>query len=678
MNLKKLIILLGTVFLLICSITLVGCEKSVKPSETFDLYKNFWQKQDFKGMYTLLSTEAKGKITEDNFVKRYKDIYSGIEAANIKINAGDVNSIKKDSDKNVTVPFSVVMDTLAGNTEIKAYNMNLKEEKIESKNKWTVVWDEKLIFPTLGAKDKVKANPLFPIRGEITDRNGTALATNGPIKTIGIFPSKFDAVKATAIPEMSKMLDIAQDRISNLLKSSSNPEWFVPIVNLSVNDKEKITKLTGIPGVQYKDSQGRVYPGGEAFGSLIGYVGEINADELDKLKNEGYSAHDKIGKAGLEQVYDKRLKGEKGGEILILKDGKETSKEVIAKKEAKNGESIKLSIDLVTQRKIYIEMKGDAGAATAINPKTGEILALVSSPSFDSNLYSTYIPDSINNAWKIAVKSPLINRFKAVYTPGSTFKLITGAIGLKTGIIKPEETLDIIGKDWKSAGNVKVTRVDDLRRPVNLLDAYITSDNIYFARQALKIGKDNFINEVKNFGIGEPLPIDYPIGKSQLINSNSDLSREQLLADTGFGQGEIQLSTLNLAMIYSALANTGDIMTPVLELKDDITPKVWKEKAIAADNVKILSDALIQVVENPEGTGYGVPKSNIKILGKTGTAELKKDAKDIKAEENGWFVAMNVEDPRLVVAMLVEDVKNRGESKHVVKIVKKVFEDSFK
>ena len=324
-------------------------------------------------------------------------------------------------------------------------------------------------------------------------------------------------------------------------------------------------------------------------------------------------------------------------------------------------------------------MKADAGAASAINPKTGEILALVSSPSYDSNLYSTYIPDTTRNAWKSATKDPFTNRFKAAYAPGSTFKLCTGAIGLKIGIIKPEEALDITGTQWQpsaSWGNNKVTRVDDIGRPVNLKDAYIYSDNIYFAMQALKIGKDNFTNEAKNFGIGETLPIDYPIADSKL--SNNGLNSEQLLADTGFGQGEVQLSPLNIALIYSSLANNGDIMTPVLELKSDTTPTVWKEKAIAADSVKTLTDDLVQVVENPSGTGYTNPPSKIKILGKTGTAELKKNQDDNNAEENGWFVAMDVDNPRLVIAMVIEEVKNRGESHYVVPIVKRIFDDRIK
>lgn len=658
---------------------LSACSKDAKPVDTFNSYKKSWEKQDFKAMYSLLSIEAKGKITEADFIKRYQNIYTGIEAANVNIKSENVENIKPDKSGNTVIPFSVAMDTLAGKTEIQGYKMTLVKEKADKKNTWTVLWDEKLIFTDLEASDKVKATIFYPLRGEISDRNGKGLAVNGTINTIGIVPSKFNAVKDTAIPEMAQILDISQDKIAGLLKASTNPDWFVPIVNLSSDDKDKSSKLTAIPGVQYQKKTGRVYPAGEASALLVGYMGAITEEELKNHKNEGYSAQDKIGKMGLEQVYDKRLKGEKGGEIYIVKDGDDTSKNVIAKKEAKDGENIKLSIDFDTQKKIYDEMKNDAGACAAINPKSGEILALVSSPSFDPNLYSTYVPDSTRKAWDSAVKSPFTNRFKAVYAPGSTFKLVTGAIGLKAGIIKPDEALNITGTEWqpdKSWGSNTVTRVHDPGKPINLLDAYVYSDNIYFAMEALKIGKDTLTNEAKNFGIGEILPIDYPVAKSQL--SNNGLSSNQLIADTGFGQGEVQLSPLNLALIYSALANNGDIMTPVLELKDGFTAKVWKEKAVASENVKTLTDDLVQVVENPAGSGHTDPPGNIRILGKTGTAELKKDKNDKNSEENGWFVAMDVDNPRLAIAMMIEDVKTRGESHYVVPIVKSIIDDRLK
>jgi len=675
LTLKKVILSICAVVILTSSIFFVIFLNKANPAETFLKYKQDFEKQDFKSMYSLLSTAEKGKITEAYFITRYQKIYKGIESSNVNVKSGNTDNLKPSKNGKIVVPFSVDMDTLAGSVKISGYNMILIKEKTNHRNKWTIEWNENLIFPNLTSTDKVKVTTIYPKRGDISDRNGKGIAVNGNINTIGIIPNKFNASKNKTLPEISKILDLSQNEIESKLNGTNNSNMFVPIVNLSITDKDKATKLTALTGVQYQKAQGRLYPGGEAFGSLVGYIGPITEEELVNHKGEGYTAQDEIGKMGLEQVYEKRLKGEKGAEIDIIKNG---SKKVIAKKAANNGENIKLSIDFDTQTKIYNEMKGNAGASSAINPKTGEILALVSSPSINPNLYATYVPDKVRKAWNSDANSPYINRFKAVYSPGSTFKLVTGAIGLKTGIIKPNEAINIIGKQWQpnsSWGADKITRVDDPGKPVNLQDAYMYSDNIYFGMKALSIGKDNFTNEAKSFGIGEALPIDYPMSKSQL--SNDGINTQQLLANTGYGQGQVMLSPLNVAMIYSSLANNGNIMVPVLELKGNVTPKVWK-KAIAPQYVKTLSDDLVQVIENPSGTGYTTPPSNIKLLGKTGTAELKKDQNDKNGKENGWFVAMNVDNPRLDIAMIIENVKTRGESKYVVPLVKKIFDEKLK
>ncbi|MDT8719493.1 penicillin-binding transpeptidase domain-containing protein [Clostridium sp. 19966] len=680
---KKLFIAGGVLAVIAVGLAVVvlSSRPKVKPAETFKAYQKVWEKQDFKGMYNLLSADAKKKISQDDFVKRYQNIYNGIEAANIKVKYGNIDDIKGENNQ-ADIPFSVNMDTLAGSVQVSKYDMKLKEEKVNDKETWTVDWNQKLIFPNLGDNDKVKVNVTSAKRGQILDRNGKALATNGTLNSIIIIPSKFNTVKDKAVPEIAQILGISQDTINSKLKNAGSSSNYIPLVTLSADDKDKATKLTAIDGVQYMKVQGRIYPGGEAFGSLIGYTGAITAEELKAHTGEGYTAQDKIGKAGLEQVYEKRLRGQKGGEIYIAKDGKtdDASKEVIAKKDAKDGEDITIAVDFDTQQKIYSEMKNDAGASAAINPKTGEILALVSSPSYDSNLFSTYIPDSVSTAWKNAGdKDPFNNRFKAVYSPGSTFKLVTGAIGLKTGAIKADDKIDIKGTSWqkdKSWGSHVVTTLEDPGRPMNLQDAYVYSHNIYFAMAALNIGKDKFESEAKNFGIGEKLPIDYPIAQSQL--SNKGLTSDELIADTGYGQGEVLLSPINLALIYSSLANNGDMMTPVLELKGQVTPKVWKEKAIDPTYVKTLTDDLTQVVENPAGTAYTNPAGRVKILGKTGTPELKQNQNDKNAEENGWFVAMNTDNPSFAIAMMIQNVKNRGESHYVVPIVKRIIDDRVK
>jgi penicillin-binding protein 3 len=676
----KIIIILTSVIIMI-SITAFMFSARTKvdsATKTFDVYRNKWVKQDFKTMYSMLSNKTKETITEKQFADKYIAIYKGIEAESISIKVENEDKIKDGNKETINIPFSIVMSTAAGQLNMPGYQATMVKEKVNNKTKWTLEWNEKMIFPSMEAGDKVKVTGAPAKRGEIYDRDGKPLAINTPIVSIIIQPNKFIKNKDANIAQMAKILDIDAAVIENKLKANTNPDQAVPIISMLSSEIVKKGELNKLEGVVFDKPIGRVYPGGEAFGSLIGYIAPITAEELGKMAGQGYSSVSLIGKAGLEQVYEKRLKGESGATIYISKqkDGKEVQKIVILKKESKDGENIKLSIDFDLQKKIYEGMNKDAGATAALNPRSGEVLALVSTPSYDSNAYTTYTSNSQKVAWKSG-KDPFQNRFKAVYAPGSTFKMVTAAVGLDQGKIKPNELINIQGTQWqpdKSWGTYKVTRVADPGKSVNLQDAFVYSDNIYFAMAALSIGKEEFIKGCNKFGIGQALPIDYPIAKSQVANDNN-IKDNVALADSGYGQGQVLMSPLQIALAYSAVVNDGNIMAPTLEgFNEKVTSKVWKANAVSKENIKFIQDGLTAVIENPAGTGHGAKIEGTVLAGKTGTAELKKDASDKTAEENGWFICMDTANPKIVVAMLIEDVKNRGESHYVVPIVKGIME----
>ena len=681
------IIFITTVIIIIILITvLMVLTKSDSATKTFDAYKNNWVKKDFKTMYSMISVKTKETVTEKQFVDKYVAIYSGIEAENISIKVENEDKIKDVNKKNIIIPFSIIMNTAAGKLDMPGYKAIMIKEKVINKKKWglfskkqwNVVWDEKMIFPNMEAGDKVRINPELAKRGEISDRNGNPLAINAPIVCIGIQPNRFVKNVETNLSQMAKILDIDATVIQTKLEANENSEQFVPIINILLSEKVKISEVMKLDGVIHNKPEGRIYPGGEAFGSLIGYIEPITAEELEKMAGLGYNSVSLIGKAGLEQVHEKRLKGENGATIYISKqkEGVEIQKLIILKKESKAGEDIKISVDSELQKKIYAGMNKDAGACAALNPSSGEVLALVSSPSYDSNARTTYISNNQRAEWKSA-NDPFKNRFKAVYSPGSTFKMVTASIGLDQGKIKPNELINIQGTQWqedKSWGTYKVTRVYDPGKPVNLMDAFVHSDNIYFAKAALNIGKEEFIKGCNNFGIGEALSIGYPLAKSQVANDNK-IKDNVALADSGYGQGQVLISPLHLALAYSAVVNNGNIMSPTLEtFNEKITSKVWKTNAVSVGNLKFIKDGLTQVIENPAGTGHGAKIAGVALAGKTGTAELKKNADDKIAKENGWFICMDTANPKIVVSMLIEDVKTRGGSHYVVPIVKEVME----
>ncbi|MBO3443522.1 penicillin-binding transpeptidase domain-containing protein [Clostridium sp. CCUG 7971] len=656
-NINKKINLILLIIITI-SLNIIGCNKADKEKDSLDKYIKAWSSQSYENMYELLSKDSKEYIDKDTFIKRYSNIYSAIGANNIKI---DINKGNKSNPYDMQIIVS--MNTIAGDLKFDNFNIDLAKED----GTYKVKWKESLILPNMIKDDKVRVVNNFAERGSILDRNGNKLATNGTVNSIEIHPSVFEAKKEENISKMAQILDIDESYIEDKLNKNTNPEHLVPIVDVSDHEVDKANKLFEMEGVKVYKKNSRVYIQGEALGNLIGYIGEINKEELDKNKGKGYSPYSRIGKSGLESIYEEKLRG-KDGAYIYLERGEE--KITIQKTNPTNGEDIKLSIDSDLQNKIYNEMNKEKGASIALDPKTGEVLAMVSSPSYDSNTLVTYKTKEIENIYKNSNNAQFQNRANDVYSPGSTMKLITSAIGLESGVINPSEAMEIKDKDWQkdsSWGNYKISRVKGDKLYVNLKDAVKYSDNIYFADKALKIGSDRYIKGSKKFGIGEELKFEYPMQKSQISN-NKNLDNKILLADTGYGQGEVLMSPLDVAMVYSSLGNEGNIMTPRLVISENKEAKVYKQ-AIDSNYIGQLVDVFSAVVNEKDATARIGKIDGINIAGKTGTAEIKKSKEDTNGSENGWFVALNTDTPKIVVSMIIEDVKEKGGSEFVVKKV---------
>ncbi|WP_297713935.1 penicillin-binding transpeptidase domain-containing protein [Clostridium sp.] len=655
--------------LLIIIVTSVSCSKINKYEETFNTFKEKWINKDFSGMYSMLSENSKEYIDEETFVNRYANIYSAINLKDLKIEiSGDI--IKNED--YYTVPFSLKATTVAGELNINNYKVNIYKEGKE----YLINWDESLIFPNMIEGDKVYVRTISHTRGKILDRNDNILAEDGTISVVGIHPSKFDLENRDAkITELANTLDISEETIINKLNANSNPEYFVPIVDILSTD-EKLTTLVNRSneGIIINQKNSRVYNGGEAFGRLIGYVGSITAEELESKSDRGYTQTSLIGKAGIEQVYEDTLRGEDGAEIYLSRNNEEIS---ILKKEVVNGTDIKLTIDSTLQTNSYSQLNGEKGAVTAIDPKTGEVLALVSAPSYDSNMFTTYVTKTKASEREANNYTDQINRFSKTYAPGSTMKLLTASIGLNNGILNADESVTIDSQSWQkdsSWGNYFITRVNNITTPITLREAAKYSDNIYFAQLALKIGSENLINGIKGFGIGEDLTFEYPMTNSSISN-NGSLDSEILLADTGYGQGELMVTPLNMALAYSALANDGNIMNPRLVLTSDSSATVWKKSAIKSEYLPTLIEDFSAMVNDADGSAHLAQIDGFNIAAKTGTAEIKISQDDTTGTENGWFVAVDTTSSKLAVAMIVEDVKNRGGSSIPIPMVKAIMEE---
>jgi len=454
---KKLIIV--STLLLSFILIMTGCSGLDKTQKTFDSYAEKWVQADYKGMYEMLTKDSKETISEEDFITRYTNIFSAINANNLIV---EIDGEKSKEDDGLVIPFKVTMNSIAGDITLTDYKLTLIKEDKEYKIKW----DESLIFPQMIKDDKIWVNTIPSKRGNILDKDGNPLAQDGILNTVGLYPAEFNKSNVDAkITEIAEILDISEENIKTKLDENNNPEHFVPIVDILPEDP-KLSKLRdrGEEGILIREKEGRVYTGGEAFGRLIGYIGNITAEELEANKDKGYHDTSLIGKAGLEQVYEESLKGKDFAEIYIERGDEKIT---VASAEGEDGKDIKTSIDSELQKKIYNEMNGEKGAATAVNPKTGEVIAMVSSPSFDSNVFTTYVTKAQKAKWEEIGDADEVNRFNKIYSPGSTMKLLTSVIGLENKVIDPNSARDIQGLSWQkdsSWGDYKITRVTAPRK----------------------------------------------------------------------------------------------------------------------------------------------------------------------------------------------------------------------
>ena len=420
----------------------------------------------------------------------------------------------------------------------------------------------------------------------------------------------------------------------------------------------------------------REYPYGEIAAHLVGYIRGISAEELEAHSGEGYTESSLIGKTGLELAFEDRLRGKNGTGIYIV-DENENVIETIAETDVEDGEDIKTTIDIELQENIFNEFNGDNGFSIAMNPKTGEVLAMVSFPSFDSNNFITGFSDEEWNSLSNDTDTPMLARYESTWAPGSSFKPVTGGIGLTTNSFTSNEDFGTSGLSWQnnsSWGDYYVTTLTRYSGAANLRNALIYSDNIYFAKAALKIGADTFAEQLNKIGFNTS--IDFPISMSASQYSDTEnFETEAQLADSGYGQGKVLVNPLHMASIYSAFVNDGNMIKPVIEYNSETEYLI--ENAFTKEAAEEIRDDLIQVVDNSNGTGHEAKISGVTIAGKTGTAELK-SSQDEEGAELGWFnsiVISDEDDEQLLTINMVENVENRGGSHYLLPKVKNIVQD---
>ena len=648
------------------------------PKPFLDNYVQLLNAYNFGACYALLAPDTQEAITLVDFTQRYQNIFDGIDFQGLTISYGDltVEAGKRYLQSATLTYSSALLDEF---TQDVVFSLDYSDND----STFYLNWTPAMIFTDLTSSTEVKLRTLRPARGEILDSEHNAYAINSYAESVYVQPSKIEDTSYT-VTALASILGMTTVDVEKALSSSAAVKYDSAVIKayppggISEATESALTTLPGVGVDRTSMTPIRYYPNGSFFAHSMGYTSAITAEELSKLDSSRYDISSYVGRTGLEAAYEDILCGTKGYSLdIYASDGQRLS--TVARKEKVDGLDLEVTLDYDLQCRAeemleQLKDEGNAGAAVVLEPTTGEVLAISSFPDFDPNLFVLNSdPETLASYVAADSNSPLYNRaVQGSYIPGSTVKPLIAAMALDDGVVDEnyEFTGEIIKKQWTPKGYwpyPPITRVSNYSGPVNMSNAITKSDNIYFADVALKAGWEKLEPFLKMIGFDERIPFDLRVSKPGYLNS-SNYENMQLLAATGYGQGELIISPLQMACIFSSLANNGDVMTPRLvratrrmegtdyAVVDEYSESVWKENIISDHALSTIVPMLRRVVE--EGSGRKIHINGLTICGKTGTAEIGSD----KTREIAWMIAFveNADYNRLVCVTLELPANYKG------------------
>jgi len=503
-------------------------------------------------------------------------------------------------------------------------------------------------------------------RGIIYDRNGKVIVEN-----IGSFSVLFSPTNLTwgeteeILKKLSEILNLNYD--SMLAKVRSSIRQPLSSILLAENvPRPKVFCLAeekvNLPGVNIEVEPKRHYLHRNFASHLFGHLGEIGPKELRALSGAGYKLRDIIGKSGVEKIYDNFLRGMSGGRQIEI-DANGRHLRIINSVLPEEGYSLILTLDERIQKLCEDSLEGKAGAICAINPANGEVLALVSKPDFDPNLFTERLSPSRSRQLFTDPGLPMFNRaIQSHYAPGSLFKIVTAIAALEEEVIAPDETMNCRGslriggrefKCWKEGGHGRL----------DIVQAIAQSCDVFFYQLGLKVGADKMAKYARMLGLAKKIGISLPSEARGLVPDSTwkklHFGEQWYPGDTAnmsIGQGYLEVSPLQMASLISLLANGGVIYKPLVVKKiidgrgkiiDTFQSKVVGKAGISSETLSIIRKGLREAVIS--GTSQAVKFKGLSVAGKTGTAE------NPHGEDHAWFICYAPEEaPRIALAILVE------------------------
>lgn len=549
------------------------------------------------------------------------------------------------------------------------------------------------LYTTLSDKNRIQVQSVPPIRGLIYDRNGELIADNVPSFSLTITRERVEDLEST-LKSIDALIGLTPEQIESFerrLSRRQRPYEAVPI--LLRMTQEQIAQISvnrySLPGVDVQAKLVRHYPHGDLMAHAVGSVRRINEDDARRLDSVAYSGTEHVGKIGVEKYYENVLLG-KVGYQRVETDARGRIMKVLDSTPPEPGSNLMLHVDSGLQRVVSDALGDRRGTVVAIDPKTGGILALVSKPSYDPNLFIAGIDHATYASLRDSIDVPLFNRaLQGQYEPGSTLKPFLGLIGLATGTTSKEYKIEDPGW-YKLPQNERLYRDWNWKKSgigghglVNIEKAIYRSCNIYFYELAVKLGIDRIHDGLALFGFGQNTAIDLPEARKGLLPSRAwklgSRGEPWYPGDTvniGIGQGDILVTPLQLATAVAVLANRGGTVTPHMlkqnplvtrgnQLPDiDLIPEQAWELVIKSME-KVVHRGNQGFGENGTAWAYIGRGIEYRMAGKSGTAQVVGIAQgelydaELIAERNrkhAWFIAFApVDDPKIALAVLVEN-----------------------
>lgn len=515
-------------------------------------------------------------------------------------------------------------------------------------------------YKTMAEGNRIKVSPLLAPRGSIMDREGRVLVEDVLSFDVMVVPERIKDLPET-VAFLSTVLNHAEREVSSRISKAAEVPFLSTAIASDVGVEKAIVikeRSSDFPGVRLESGSTRKYVYGKLAGHVIGYMGRINRQEYDNLKMYGYLINDSIGRDGVERVYEDYLRGRHGGQQLEVDNRGRTSR-VLGYKQPRKGKHIGLTIDARLQEYCEDLFDGREGSIIAMDPYSGEILAMVSSPNYDPGIFVKR-----GNAEELRElfsdgRSPLLNRaISGSYPPGSVFKLVVAAAGLETGKITKHSEFECEGsmnlggavfRCWFSRGHGKLA----------LRDAIRTSCNVYFYKLGLKLGASDISRCSEMLGMGKRSGIDLPAEKSGIMPSpkwkRKTLKEQWYRGDTvnfSIGQGYLELTPLQVLRMTAVIASKGRLVRPyVVDTISgmDAGMQDFRKIDFSEEYFDEIREGMRLAVNDRRGTGVRARSEKVTISGKTGTAQTS------RSENHGWFVGFApFEEPRMVVAVFDE------------------------